>query len=317
MKRKFKVRTKRSSSRHAGRPKGKTNTARFATKKSVRDRIHEFARTTETPDVAAMYDAILGFERPLDDLVVINQPALGVTRRLVVSDLEAYLNAQPSRVGREVTRIAITPGSNADISIPDVRKAAALYKRAGVDAISTVRFRPVPDEDDPNGFRFVVELVTLVFGDRAEGKLSAKRLRRRRGSGFALPNTQWTEPHDTEAIRAAVRGLFSPNYTGVPVGNSSTDPAAPPTWSDEAERNRRAYVTMMAMAQLPLKYMLVLNGAGGPILARALAEAQHSLREACKAAPPVIHRDGVAHFFFAELRRLGLEDIAVPLVKLR
>lgn len=317
MNKKFRVRTKQSSSRRAARPGGTVTSIKSTSKKSLMDRIHEFARTTEAPEVVAFYDSIFGIGRPLDDLVASNQHLLKAMRPLLLSDFEAYLNAQPSRVGREVTRIAVTRGSNADFPIPDVRKAASIYKRAGVDVISTVRFRPVADDGDPNGFAFAVELYALIFGDSAEGKLLAKSRRSRRGTGLNRSRRQWIEPHNTEAIRAAVRGLFSTNYTSPPIEDSFVDLAALPDWSDKNGRNLRAYITMMARAQLPLKYMLVLNGAGGPILARALAEMQHALKESSKDRPPVIHRDGVAHFFFSELRRLGLDDISVPLVRLR
>lgn len=317
--RKFKVRTKQSSLRakHRRRKDAKSRGAEPAARKTLCDRVLEFANASEAPQLRQKYEAIFGISRPIDDVLAANQFLLKKMVPLASSALDAHVIAHPYPVFRQVTRVEITPGSNAEVSVIAARKAAKIYERAGVDVIAAVRLRPVPHETDANDFALSVELEALFFGENAEAKVAAKARTSRPPPGVIRSSAQRIDSGDTTALSAAIDRLLKPNFTGLPLEDLFNDPPPPPNWSGSTQRGLRAYVMLMALAQLPLKKMLVLHGAGGPIFAQAIAEAKRALKAACKAAPPVVDRDGVPHFFFPELRRIGLDDVSVPLVKLR
>ncbi len=278
--------------------------------------IFTFARADELPAITQKYEAILGSSRPVDSMVCSNQPLLNGMRKQVSVAFMKHLEAHPRPVGLQVIQAAVTPGSSAEVSIAAVRKAAALFKAAKVDVIGVVKLVPVPDTVDPSGFAIAARLEVLVFGENAQQKLEAKSRKTRATPGVRRSAVQWIANDNIKAIKKAVGQIMRPTYN-LQIENVFED--LPPTrdWSKPSNRNLRAFVVQMALAQLPVSKMLVLHGVAGPIFAQANAEAKLSLKAACGKSPPVIHSDGIPHFFFSELRRLGLDNINVPLVMLR
>lgn len=286
-------------------------------RKTIVDRIVARAEATNDPQLSAQYDAIFGRGRPIDDLMATNLELLSRMRPSVLAALRAHLNNHEVPVFRQVTRLGSTPGSNAEISVPAIRKAARLYEQAKIDVIAAVHFIPEPNAADPHGVGFRLELRVLFFGEAADSKVYAKERSSRSRKKFKRSPVQKIDAGDRTALSEALKQIITPGYTGVPIEDLFLNFEVGSSWADDADRGLRALFTMMARAQLPLKSMLVLHGAGKSVFAHAITEAKRQLDAACKAGPFVIHRDGLVHFFFAELRRLGLHDVSVPLVMLR
>lgn len=285
--------------------------------KSPKDRVYQFAEVSQAPDVAAVYDALFGESRPIDDLIAANQPMLRVMRSILQSDVKAHLRANPGPVSRQVIRVAVTAGSDASLSIPALRKAAKPFERVNLEFVATARFRAVPFAGDPTGVGLAAELEVLTMGEEVQRKFTARRRRVRTNLDVVGSPTERIDPEDSEAIDAAINRMFAWDSPDKQIEEFFADEPDPPTWTGSRNRGLRAYLPFMVGAQLPLKSMLIANDAGKIMMSHALGEANRLNGIACKAGPPAIHRDGIPHFLFKELRRLGLDNINVPLVMLR
>ena len=297
------------------------------------DQIHRFMRTQENPGSCTACNSILGIEGAVAETTVANEVQTSAISESVERSVLRQWRTTPTEWGVQTTRICVVPGSAAVIDVRAARKAFRLYSQADVDAIVIVTVGPVPLETDPLGFGLAVDVRAIVFGPNAQAKLTLIEAKsrprragrpshrgaepRRSGAGWMSRSPiVWYKSDDKAALKLELAKLFNPLLTATPEGAGHQMPM-PDSWDEPEAKQLRGFVTLMARSMLPLKKALMLIGAGQSVVIGAIANAELELKKARRASEPVIPADGVPHFWFAELRRLGLDNISVPLVKLR
>jgi hypothetical protein len=75
-------------------------------------------------------------------------------------------------------------------------------------------------------------------------------------------------------------------------------------------------VNLQILSMLPLKLRLSSQWEAKPVLDASLKAAQVRIKQAAKGETPSVHPNGKVHFWFSELRRLKLDQLTVPLIKL-
>lgn len=296
------------------RKKGEANKRKEADSPEVLEqRLIEHVRATRNPEVAVKYQTLLGSVRPVARALMCNRPLLKEAEDHIVGEVRKCLAAGSLRFGVQTTRVLVTPGDRANISVADTKKPRSFYDKANLDGIAALRICPVPSVE---GCRFAIaeDVVAVFWGRDAEQKLEHRLRRTKPGSQLEQSPVQWFESDDLESLRQVVGSMLLPPFNQLPHGDL-TSPAG--SFHPHATKGDRALITFMCRSQLPVRKALMHFGAGKPIIAGALAKMDHTLKTRCKAAAQVLHEDEVAHFLFEELRRLDMENFSVPVVKLR
>ena len=83
------------------------------------------------------------------------------------------------------------------------------------------------------------------------------------------------------------------------------------------EGDSRAFIALQIRSLLPLVKQMIATGQGKEILSPALQAAQMRVNFAAKQQAVPLHWEGLVHFWFSELNRLGFTDQSVPVVRLR
>jgi hypothetical protein len=285
-----------------------------ARKTGAMDKILLYANPHNTPDIRARYAALNGTGRPPEDLLAMNTVQAFALAKGVSEGLLRYFAENPGPVGLQIQRIGVASGAAAIIDLPASR---AMASAKGASVIGGIRFYPLPDPSDSSGFKVVVEAVTIHFGPnaRADAERMGGRNRTRDAVGCDRAVSTWFDSTDEKALKDAVSLVIKPLLTLSPAVERGMELLLPEDWN--SKRALRALLMFFAYAMLPTKKKLIALGAGKPIITGELALAEHRLRLACKSGgASVVHRDGVPHFCFSELRRLGLDNLSVPLIEL-
>jgi len=295
--------------------KKKFNVKKKSTKMPIA-RVIDFGTADANQSVMQQYRDISGFDRPLDDIVSSNVSYLEELSRDLMKGVSEYLSENQSEIAVKIRRLGVTPASMPVIDVPAARKCASLPKKAGINMIAGIRVYPVPS-DDPGGFATAVDLVQLIFGRDARSEVSRMELKARRRTVSAMSEYQleWLDQNDPEKLQAAIDKLIRPTFSLTTREEKEAFLLLPDGWS--RGRPERGLMVLAILSMLPLLKKLVSAGAGKPILTAALARLEHDLKLARVSRPCTVHRDGVPHFWAAELKRLGLSHLNVPLVKLR
>lgn len=296
-----------------------TETIADSTKRTTIQRILEFAQVADNPNIGACYDAILGAAGSIVDLSLANRAQASTICDAVHKALLRHLIGNEQEWGLQRTRLGSASGAAIEIDVPEVRKASRFYAQAGVDAIAMVVPGPVPDITDPSGFGMALELWTIVFGHDARELIQRadSKLRTRRTRPAPRSSIEWYGADDRAALKTALTNMFCPALTKAPPFDGATEGLTSDEWDTRPARQKRGFVTLMTHSMLPLKKAVTLIGEGKSMVVGAMAAAEVAMKKGKQGSKPTVHPDGLPHFWFQELRRLGLDDIAVPLVKLR
>ena len=289
---------------------------RKTSKKSTLERVLKFVGAAKFENAQRVYKSIFGVASPVNQLLSSYLATNASLLPQVATALREHLDANPGEVGVQTTRVGNTPGSNAVISLADVKKVLKPYLVSGLDVIARLDLRPVVDGFDAHSFGYAIEVDALIFGPEAQSKLQLAARKSRRVDPFVRTDTRWCSSDDFETIDLALASVLKPSFLEPPRVHLFSDLESPANWPTKSQRDLQRYVKAMALAQLPLKKSLLLVGAGRHILLSPIGRAEHSLRVRCKRDQLEIHRDEVPHALFSELRRLGLSDVSVPVVKL-
>ena len=181
--------------------------------------------------------------------------------------------------------------------------------------IGGIHSYPVPDISDPSGFAIATDLVGVYFGPNARSVVYRAPRTRRFTPRTANPSVTWLDPNDKVPLRLAIRKFIEPRLSLSPAIEREASSPMPDDW--KVGRALRAFAMLQVWAMLPLKKRLIAAGEGKAILAGELAQAEHRLGESCRGGDVQIHRDGVVHFLFGEMQRLGITMFGVPLIQLR
>jgi len=276
----------------------------------------DFTTAGADQSVIQNYSDIAGIDRPLDDLVSSNVSHLQDFSIDIMKEVCEYLLANQCEIAVKTRRLGVTPASKPVIDVSAARKSASLPKKARINMIAGIHIYPVPS-DDPGGFAIAVDLVQLLFGPDARAEMSRMAFKARRGRVSAMSEHQleWLDQSDPAKLQAAIDKLIRPTFSLTTREERDAFLLVPDGWS--RGRPERGLMVLAILSMLPVLKKLVSAGAGKPILTAALARLEHDLKLARVSRPCTVHRDGVPHFWAAELKRLGLSHLNVPLVKLR
>ena len=312
---KFKVRTKsKNIAPTRDQPVARREVAPPTSTSIVEQRLIQYVEAEVLPAVAVKYQALFGSERPVLKALTSDVVACKVVENCVVGELLAYLANNPVEVGVQVASLGISPGEAAEVPIARIKKGAALYGRAEVDAISFVRPSPVPLLD-PAKFGMAQDLVSVVWGQNLQHAIHAASRRTRNADSFTRSPLRVFLPGDP-AWEALVRAIMfsTPPYRR-PDRDLLTEAAA--GFDRACSTGLRTLITLMARSQLPLDRALVGIGRGKDMLDRAKSRLKESMKERCKGSPAIIRDEAILHFCFAELDRCGLDGVVPPLVLIR
>lgn len=289
------------------------------TKLNEIDRILEFARCGEDEHSRSTYSAILGLQGSITDLSLVNFGQMKRIEEAVAKALLARFAEANDQWAVRSTLIDIVPGSKVVIDVPKARTALRLYAKAEVNTIMTVFPAPVPLSSDPTGFGMAVEARALVFGANAQAFVQRPDTKSRiRNTVSRYPTaTAWCESNDATALKKVLRDMFRPSLTQLPVLEGAPETIIPDGWNKASARRLRGLMTLMTRSMLPTKKALGFVGEGKAMVVGPITAAEVAMKKACRSARPPVHPDGLPHFWFEELRRLGLTNVTVPLIKLR
>lgn len=274
-------------------------------------------KASDSTELQSQYGALLGLARPPEEVMVCNEPILKALVRGVAQAAKAHASDAVCPIGLQIVRVAVSPGSEAKIDVVAARKCVALYKKMSPDVICAVRVCPIPSLSDPYKFDMATDLAVLFFGNEVGSPFRRSIRRSRAYREVRQSDIRWVDVNDKTVLRSAVKELLMPPYMALPAVSLFDDPPKSVEWAEDSNKGLRRLVTLMCRSQLPLKRMVHATGAGKHVVAGPMTAAEHALKQQCKTAPAVLHRDEIPHFWFAELRRLGFDDISVPFMKLR
>lgn len=310
MKVKFKKKDTRAPTGHNAR-KHEGTVTKIST--SIEDRIIRYARAEGLDDVSDAYNALMGHKRPVDQAICSNVNLLAACQESIVDTFLCKLGSDATEVGVQVTRVSMVSANRALIDVPEARKAAQVYKRAKVDGVAGVRLCAVPDPETGDVI-IATDVVALFGGNGVRTKVSNALQRARMPLGMGRSDIEWLSRDDPHAVSAAFKSIFGAPWTQLP----NTDPFFNPraAFNEASPSGLRALITLMCRSQLTLRRMLIYFGDAKPICTGAIGTVEHALMTQCKGDPEILHRDVIPHFWFDELKRLGLDRMSVPAIKL-
>lgn len=310
----FKVRVKpKAEPTHNEAGPSRSTIAQKAPSSKIAAKIIEHVGATDQPEIAAKYEALCGAARPVSKAIASDIMAMNELKNSIATDLRNELSANPRAIGIRVDRLGVLNGATPKISIEEVKKGGKVYSKAKVDGFSAIRFCPAPkaDSSEPGT---AVDLVTLLIDKEADRLVYASTYRSRARDAFNRSPILWWEPDDPRAIDEALSIMFSSPFNQLPLKDPTLDGKA--QFDGVNGSGHRAFLTLMFRSQLQLGKMMVGYGIGKALIKRALTSVEGFMGKRCKAAPEILNDEEILHFFFAELRRLELDHVSVPIVRL-
>jgi hypothetical protein len=288
--------------------------AKAAPKLTPIEKVLRFVNPDGDTNTLSRYDSIIGRNFPIDELSASNLSGTARLAEGIANALQRLLTDSPGPVAVRTQRLSVTPGSAAEFDIPAIRKAAMTR---GVNTIAGIRMYPVPEPSDASGLAIAIDMIGLLWGPNVQNLLQrARRTHNARSFRYAeSASVAWLQPNDEAGLRKAVQQIVMPCLSLPLSEERASDDVFPANWKDG--RVLRAFIMVQTGSMLAVKRKLIAAGAGKAILTGEIAQAEHRLGEVTKVGPSPIHRDGVVHFWFREMARLGLTGLTVPLIKLR
>lgn len=288
-------------------------TARSFQTSTIASRLIRYVEATDLPEIAVKYEASLGYARPVRLALASDLVACNVLKDGLSAEVRDRLAKTPTGFGLQVARAGVVSGSAARISLQGILKAKKLYERAGIDGFSGVRLCAVPLED-PTHMGIALDLVTFMIGTESDRLVYASTVRSRTPEAFAKTSIQWWEPDDLEGLDVALNRMFCAPFNRLPDCDQTLGEGC--DFDPRSESGLRALIVLMCRSQVQLSKMMVGYGSGKAMLSRAFTNVKSAMAERCKAASEILSDEEIIHFWFAELRRLELDDISVPIIRL-
>lgn len=283
-------------------------------KLSLFDRILKFADTTEGAAPRAQYEALFAISRPVDDALASNTNLLKEGAKVALAGLENSMLSKGADLKLQISRIKVCLFDDLDFSVLEARKVIGKYGKDGYDGIGAVRFCPVP-HPETGATVIAMDAVTLYTGSPSPSRPIRRRRRASFGDEIERASSVTFNLSDRATVKAALASLFYPPLSRLPIRDPFENEGQ--RFAKGNSQTERALVTLMCRSQLPVKKMLIGFGAGKSVMDGAQSRIEYLLKEKCKGSPEVLHRDLVPHFWFGELRRLGLDHLSVPTIRLR
>ena len=305
----FKVRMKR---KHEPAKTKALPPVQMASCSALSSRLITYGGALALPERAERYETLCGAARPVTKAIASDCVAMDELKNAIAADIRKQFAGIPTRIGIHVARLGVFNGAAVDVSLDEVKKGGLLYKNAGVDGISTIRFCSVP-QDDLAVTGIAVDLITLVWGDNADRLVFASTHRKRRTDIFSRAPMQWWEPDDPDGLDLALDMMFSPPFDGLPFLDPTNGELV--RFDAQSDPGLRELLTLMCRSQVQLSKMMVGYRSGKGIIKRALIRVDELMVRRCKSVREILTQEEIPHFWFAEVRRLELNHISVPIVK--
>ncbi|GGD64867.1 hypothetical protein GRI62_11715 [Erythrobacter arachoides] len=263
------------------------------------------------PGISEQYQAVLGTGRPVAAPLASYGEMLREGAGIALAGLR---NTVPKGedLMLQVSRVAIQPFDALNFSLADVRKVAAKYDKEGYDGLAGARFCSVPEVETKIPL-MAMDVVALYFGNPPTKIRRGPRRRFVATDSIERSTALTISLNDQRALRAALAAIFYPPLTRTPTGDLLDDNND--RFIKGGSPMERAFVTLMCRSQVSLKKSLIGFGAGKAVVAGAVGHIEHLQRKGCKGRVEVIHRDLVPHFWHSELKRLGFEHLALPMIR--
>ena len=283
-------------------------------KKTAVDRLMVYVKASEGPPLVDQYGALLGTARPVDVPLASHTELLKEGAKEAFHGLGSSIVRDGAEIQFQVSRIAVRRLDDLIFPIVDARKVATEYGKRGYDGIAGVRLSPLPDADTGEA-KIALDVVAIYSAD--PNAPPSTRLRKKQAAlGYIQRSgTETFSLNDTRKVKEALAAIFYPPLTRLPPGDDVYDEKR--SFAKGSVQGERALVALMCRSQLPISKMLIGFGAGQAVVKSVNAHIDQHMKEACKGKAGVLHRDHVPHFWFDELRRLGLDHLSVPRIKLR
>ena len=279
----------------------------------IEQRILEYVQVEERPDLADAYRSVMTLDRPVAEALVSNTPLLKEAAKVTLRNLR-NLGGDQDDLNFQIMRVATRPITAPHVSVVEARSLAGKFKKNGNDGLGAVRFCPVYDSGRAE-WMIATDFLVLYSG------YAPRTLPIRRRSRTSIWERVKQSPVETIArtdkagLKRVLTAMFHPPLTKVPKHDPLHE--VDDTASASGSVMERALVTVMCRSQEPVRKMLIGFGAGDAIVKAVNAHVDYLVKEACKGKDEVLHRDLISHFWFEELRRLGLDHLTVPQIKLR
>jgi hypothetical protein len=273
----------------------------------------KFAKVGDDDDLECRYASVVGCNS-IGSLLSSNFVEQSHVRDDASAGLKRIRKEPDMQMAVQIERFHIVPASRVDVSIPQLKSMSRVYTRAGVSSISSLDFVEVPVPHDPLGFGFELVVASVLFGSDIQRDIGlTRRLQKQRNSGSM--EIDWIDARKKLQVEEAVARVLDPPLVGGPASRRAAELAGIDDWMKGARL--RAFIKLQMLSMLPLKKRLAAAGRGTQILEPALKAAEVRVKAAAKLERPVIHDDAMLHFWFEELRRLKLDDVRLPLIRLR
>lgn len=280
-------------------------------------KILDFAKTGGDAGLIERYEAIIGTE-PHAVLLASNQVHQHHISKAVHLGLRRMAKLEGFQLAFQAESMGRIPASSLVIPLKSAKARSKVYARAGASSISVLDFLDVPMPDDSSGWGIELRVISLIFGVNISSDVMMAQRQARMGRSDPVCSLDWVDATSKRALREAVERVLMPPLVGSEESREAARLAqCDDVWMKKKRAQQRAWVMLHLLSMLPMARRFSAQGAGRQILEPAVRQAVVQTNEAARGRRTAIHPDGVPHFWFHELRRLGFEDIGMGMLMLR
>lgn len=281
-------------------------------------KIKSFARTDDVEGLGESYDWLAGCGG-MDVLLSGNLVERAGARLAIGAPMRKIVRQPNVEIAVQMDPVQLAPGSAAVLDLGRARAGAKVFKKTGVGSISAINLYGYPDITDPLRFGIAAVAWTVFYGENIRQSIESARARTRAtppDSALPKPTFEWLPPGKKAPLKEALDELFFPKSYSWAAAESKALELGIEDWKKASFARKRALVLFQAQSMIPMERIFFGYHDGEVVLKPILNAAQLRLKGR-KAQKADIHRDGLVHFWWSELRRLSLGDLSVPLIKLR
>lgn len=237
----------------------------------------------------------------------------------LLAELQAIAAEGDVEIVLQTQRFAMAPASKADIDIAATAKQLSTYKKAGVSSISRLLMEPKPLIIDPLGYGLQPVWRSFLIAKNVRREIAGAAPLRSRRPCIHLVDTQrrWIDLSQPDELSDAIDEFMARPRLKDREDSRRAKELGLSDWDAPEQRARRAVSAFQAEIQVAMQRQYVAEGRGRHILLPALKMAELRVAAERNGSQQVVHKDGVAHWCFKQLLRLGFEDQSVPFPTLR
>ena len=281
-------------------------------------KIKMLAKTDQTDGLSESYDGLAGCGGK-DVLLGSNLVERTRIREAAGRPMRTVIRQPNIEIAVQMEPVQLSGGSAAMLDIGRAKTSARVFKKTGIASVSGVALYGFPDVRDELRFGILVVVWTVFWGENIRPALEAARARGRTITlDPSLPKAtfEWLPPGRKIPLKEALDQLFCSRSFGWPIPDDDEFAAGIAGWTKASFARKRAFTLFQTLSMIAMEW-LFFGFNEGEVLMKPIINGAKLRLKSRKVLPTDVHRDAVAHFWWRELRRLGLSDLTVPLIKLR